>query len=393
MSADTPHSSELSDENIEILSNSIQIHLSNVEDPRTRSSRVLYPVESILFISIAAVLGGANSIKEIHGFAESREMWLREILDLPHGIPRYWTLWWVLGLIKPELLNSILIDWTEGLSKGEDGRIIAIDGKASRGTALKGKSHSFIHIVSAWACEDGLTLGQCKVEDKSNEIACIPSLLQQINVKGAVVTMDAMGTQTEIAASICNAKADYVLALKKNHPGLYNEVENMFRQAVAVNFEGVEHSMMETKEQGHGRKERRTVYTLSDIEWLPQKVEWEGLKSVTMVISERICEGVSSVENRYYISSLQEDAARIGYCIRTHWSIENQCHWVLDMGFREDAQKAREADVAENLSILRRIALNLLKQDKKTKGGIELKRKKAGWNVEYLLQLLNIKFS
>jgi predicted transposase YbfD/YdcC len=245
-------------------------------------------------------------------------------------------------------------------------------------------------MVSMWACTEGLSLGMVKVDDKSNEITAIPKLLKMIDIKGTIVTIDAMGTQTAIAEQIQDNGGDYILALKGNHSTFHDEVENFFNQAEAVEFDGFEHSSYHVIEQGHGRTEKREVYVTEDIKWLPRKEEWKGLKSLIMIVSERTVKGVSSIFRHYYISSLEGDARTVSHSIRSHWGIENSCHWVLDIGFREDEQKAHAGHIAENFAILRRIVLNLLKQDKR-KGGIELKRKEAGWDPDYLLELLGVK--
>lgn len=237
-----------------------------------------------------------------------------------------------------------------------------------------------------------LTLGQLKVEGKSNEITAIPKLLDILDVEGTTVTIDAMGCQTEIASKIIEKKADYVLALKGNQQSLADEVENYFNQAEALNFEGVECDALGSKEFGHGRIEKREIYVTEDIDWLPQKDKWLNLKSIVMIISERLLPGQKpSIERRYYISSLPANALRMANAIRKHWSIENQAHWILDVGFREDEQNADAGNIAENLSLIRRMALNLLKQEKSIKVGIEIKRQAAGWDNEYLLKIIGVK--
>jgi predicted transposase YbfD/YdcC len=236
-----------------------------------------------------------------------------------------------------------------------------------------------------------LTLGQVKVQNKSNEITAIPKLLEMIDISGCTVTIDAMGTQTGIAKKIIKEEGDYILALKGNQSSLQNEVSNFFDQAEQANFEGIDHQVYQTCNEGHGRFEKRTVFVTEDIDWLPMKEKWTGLKSIILLNSECTTDGKTVTERHMYISSLNSDAPRIAHSIRSHWGIES-CHWVLDVAFQEDRLKAKAGHISENLSLIRKMALGMLKKDKKTKGGIELKRKKAGWDSSYLLELIGIKF-
>jgi len=269
--------------------------------------------------------------------------------------------------------------------------VYAIDGKALRGTALKGKPNSYIHLVSLWACSQQLTLGQIKVGAKSNEITAIPKLLEIIDIAGATITIDAMGTQTAIADQIVDGGGNYVFALKGNQSSLHDEICSYFEQAERVDFEGIDYQSYCIVEEGHGRSEKRRFYVTNDIDWLPERDRWKGLRSIVLLISERTVDGKTSVEHWKFISSLPADARRTAYAIRSHWGIES-CHWTLDVGFQEDSLGAKAGNIPENLSMIRKMALALLKQDKKTDGGIELKRKKAGWNPDYLLSLMGIKF-
>lgn len=381
------------DDHIHELQNSIFDHFSEVKDPRVTTKRVRHELINILFMTLCAVLCGANNLKEVAVFvnAKSRAQWFESILDLPNGIPCYVTFWWAFVLLDPQEFQKGFISWMGSMVNAAGGKLRAIDGKAMRGTAEKGKPNSFIHMVSMWACEAGVTLGQVQVDEKSNEITAIPKLLEMIDIKGAIISIDAMGTQTAISKKIIEEGGDYVLALKGNQSNLHDEILNYFNQAEAIDFEGIEHTSYHTVENSHGREEKRQVYATSELDWLPQKDEWEGLQSIAMVVSEQIRDGKISVERRMYISSLPAEAKEIAYAIRSHWGIENQCHWVLDVAFKEDSLKAKAGNIAENLSAIRKMALALLKQDKKTKGGIELRRKKAGWDEEYLLELMAIK--
>ncbi|MDF2549024.1 MAG: Transposase [Chlamydiales bacterium] len=271
--------------------------------------------------------------------------------------------------------------------------MVSIDGKAQRGTAKSGQPYSFVHIVSAWATANHLTLGQLKVDDKSNEITAIPQLLEVLDIEGTIVTIDAIGCQADIAAGIKDKGADYVLSLKGNQESLVDEVENYFTQAEAVNFEGLPCDAIGSKEIGHGRIEKREIYVTEDVDWLPQKSKWRNLKSIIMIKSERSLPGKAlSSEKRYYISSLPACALKIADAIRKHWGIENQAHWILDVAFREDEQDANAGNIAENMSLIRRLALNLLKQEKSAKCGIEVKRQMSGWDNNYLLKVVGINY-
>jgi len=370
---------------------SLEEHFGELKDYR-RENSISHLLIDILFITICAVISGANNLKAVAIYAKRKQSWLEEVLRLDNGVPSYTTFWMVFALLDPQALEKCFTKWVQSKFRIKDGSVVNIDGKAQRGTAKKGEQNSFVHIVSAWASTNHLTLGQLKVDNKSNEITAIPKLLEVIDVKGTTVTIDAMGCQREIADKIAEKEAEYVLALKGNQGALAEEVENYFDQADAINFEGVEYDAVGSKEAAHGRIEKREVYATEDISWLPQKKLWRNLKSIIMVKSERWIPGnPMSTEKRYYVSSLPAEALRIATTIRAHWGIENQAHWILDVAFREDEQKANAGNLAENTSLLRRIALNLLKQEKSAKCGVEIKRQMAGWDNEYLLKLINIK--
>jgi predicted transposase YbfD/YdcC len=370
---------------------SILESFSEVGDPRILSACIRHDLGNIFFITLCATLCGANKIKEIAAFAKSREKWLGTILELPYGVPCYTTIWMLFAMLDPEEFHQGFLKWVNQLVKDTAGEVLAIDGKAQRGTAVKGEPNSFVHIVSLWACDQQLTLGQVKVDGKSNEITAIPKLLELIDIAGSTITIDAMGTQTKIASQIIKSGADYVLALKGNQSKTHDEVRNFFDQAEKIDFEGIDHQVYHMTEKGHGRYEKRTIFVTENIAWLPEAGRWKGLKSIVLLISERTVNGKTSIERRLYISSLSANARRVAYAIRSHWGIES-CHWILDVGFQEDSLKARAGHIAQNLSLIRKMALALLKQDTATDGGIELKRKKAGWDPDYLLDLMGIKF-
>jgi predicted transposase YbfD/YdcC len=375
-----------------ILKKSLDEHFEIEGEDYRRQGSVSYHLIDILFITICAVISGANNLKAVAKYAVSKREWLTEILKLTEGVPSYSTFWLVFALLNPVILEKSFVNWVQSKFKVQPDDVINIDGKAQRGTAKKGTPHSFVHIVSAWAAKNHLTLGQLKVDGKSNEITAIPKLLDVIDIEGAVVTIDAMGCQTNIAEKIIKKGADYVLALKDNQRALANEVENYFNEAEFVNFEGVEFDAIGSKETAHGRTEIREIYVTEDIDWLPQKDKWLNIKSIIMVISKRIlADKPPTIERRYYISSLSANAVKVANAIRRHWGIENQAHWVLDVGFREDEQNANAGNISENTSLIRRISLNLLKQEHTAKCGIEIKRQMAGWDNDYLLKVIGVK--
>lgn len=391
MSRDDVFHQQPSEDSVSAFRESIFESFSEISDPRTISPAIRHKLPHILFITLCAVLCGANKLKEVAVYAREREDWLNSVLDLAHGVPSYSTFWLTFAMLDPSEFQKGFSKWITHLVELTSDEIYAIDGKALRGTALKGQPNSYIHLVSLWACNQQLTLGQVKVGSKSNEITAIPKLLEIIDIAGATITIDAMGTQAAIADQIIDGGGNYVLALKGNQSSLHDEVSNYFEQAEKVNFEGVDHQCYCMVEEGHGRSEKRRFYVTEDIDWLPERERWKSIRSIVLCISERSVDGKTSVEHRKYISSLPADARRTAYAIRSHWGIES-CHWTLDVGFQEDLLVAKAGNIPENLSMIRKMALALLKQDKKTDGGIELKRKKAGWNPEYLLKLMGIKF-
>lgn len=379
-------------ENNIALRKSLEKDFCEFEDYRRKGS-VRHLLIDILFITICAVISGANNLKAVAVYARHKQGWLTELLGLLEGVPSYTTFWTVFALLNSEALEKCFVKWVQSRVKLQEGSVVSFDGKAQRGTARKGSPKSFVHIVSAWASANHLTLGQLKVDKKSNEITAIPKLLDVVDVEGTIVTIDAMGCQTSIAEKIVDKGADYILALKGNQGSLIAEVENYFQQAEAVNFEGVECDAVGSRETGHGRIETREIYVTEDIDWLPRKNNWRKLKSIVMVKSERLLPGEPpTIERKYYISSLPACAIKIANAIRKHWGIENQAHWILDVAFREDEQNANAGNIAENMSLIRRIALNLLKQEKSAKCGMEIKRQTAGWNNDYLLKVIGVKY-
>lgn len=383
----------LDHDNCNVFRKSLEDHFGNLEDYRRQGS-VRHRLIDILFITICAVLSGANDLKAVAIYSQRKKNWLIRILELTNGVPSYTTFWTVFVLLSPMSLEECFVQWVQSIIVKTNGKLnsdVNIDGKASRGTSKKGEPHSFVHIVSAWAGKHHLTLGQLKVDGKSNEITAIPKLLDMIDIEGSTVTIDAMGCQTDIAEKIVEKGGNYILALKGNQGNLSDEVENYFIQALNIDFEEVPCDGVGSKNEAHGRVEKREVYITDDIDWLPQKGDWKNLKTIIMVKSQRVQKGQSGmVEMRYYISNLPADALKVANSIRGHWGIEST-HWILDVAFQEDDQNADAGNIAENMSLIRRISLNLLKQEKTAKCGIVIKRQMAGWDNDYLFTVLGVK--
>ena len=354
--------------------------LTEIDDPR-RAYSVSYPLSEVLFIAIYATLAGGEAFTDFEDFGHAKRTWLERYIDLEKGVPSHDTFRSVFMLIDPKTFQEFFIRWTGSLCRKDGQEIIALDGKSLRGSGTGGKP---VHIVNAWASANGLSLGQLKTEEKSNEITAIPELLGQLALKGAIVTTDAMGTQKTIAQTIIEAKANYVLCLKSNHPELYSEVNSYLDDAELSKAM----PQIETVEKGHGRVETRRYWISEAIQWMEAKPQWVGLKSVGKV--ERIREkpdGSRSVQTSYYLCSIRAQAREFEKAVRAHWGIENKLHWVLDMVFGEDACQVREKKAATNLSQLRKIAYNLLRQDKRVPS-LKKKRLKAMWNTEYLDEIV-----
>ncbi len=343
----------------------------------------------ILTIAILAVICGADGWVGIETYGKSKHKWLRTFLALPNGIPSHDTFSRVFARLDPEQMQTCFLSWVRSVSRITDGEVIAIDGKTVRRSYDAGKNKGAIHMVSAWASQNRLVLGQRKVDDKSNEITAIPELLKILDLHGCIVTIDAMGTQKEIAKQIIEQGGDYVLSLKGNQGNLFEDVQQLFKWAQLQEFKDIEHDFYETLDTGHGRIEKRRCWSLGQVEWLIDADKWVQFSSIAMVEAIRQCDGETSREVRYYISSLAPDAQRLAESIRTHWSIENPLHWVLDVAFREDECRIRSGHAPENFTVLRHIALSALNQEKTAKVGVKNKRLRAGWDDDYLLKVLN----
>lgn len=362
--------------------------LKNIDDPR-REHQKFHSLFDILVISICAVICGAEHWTEIEEFGEAKQEWFSSFLELENGVPSHDTFRRVFILLENIQLKEVFVKWISSAVALSNGSLVAIDGKNLCGSREPIKGRRALSVVSAWASEQSVVLGQVRAAEKSNEITAIPELLKILDLQGCIVTIDAMGCQREIVKQIVDKRADYVISLKGNQGILYEEVKEYLDWAQRENFRDIKSDYFQTLEKDHGRIERRRCRVTEEIDWLEQKDDWKNLKSVIMVEAEReIIGGARTIERRYFISSLKANAELALRSVRGHWAIENSLHWCLDIGFREDECRVREAKSAENLATVRHIGLNLLKQEKSCKLGIGSKRKKAGWNESYLLKVL-----
>lgn len=361
---------------------------SAIPDPRIERNKQ-HKLVDIFVIAICGLICSADDWVSIEEFGNAKLEWFKKYLELPNGIPSHDTFGRVFSLVDPKQFEKCFISWVESVTGKMSGVVVAIDGKTSRRSG--GKTRNPLHLVSAYATELGVVLGQVKTDEKSNEITAIPRLLDQLALEGCVVTIDAMGCQKEIARKIAvDKKSDYALSLKGNHGDLHDDVKLFFDDALACDFKGISHRHFESVEKGHGRIETRRYWTVDEIEWLNGKDEWKGLRTIGMVEARREIDGKESVERRWYLSSLANNAEKFARVVRSHWGIENGLHWSLDIAFREDESRIRIGNAAENFAVLRHIVMNLLKQDKTAKIGIKNKRLKAGWDEPYLVRILGL---
>ena len=364
-------------------------HFGRLNDPR-EEELVEHKLLDMIVIAVCAVICGADTWVEVETFGKARQAWLEGFLDLPHGIASHDTFGRLFARLSGHQFQKCFASWIQAVFTVTSGQVIAIDGKTLRRSYDRGCNKAAIHMVSAWANANRLVLGQVKTEAKSNEITAIPELLKLLEVKGSIVTIDAMGCQKAIAADIIDRGGDYVLALKGNQGRLSEQVKQFFTQAQANQFAGIAYAYHETLDGGHGRVEVRRYWTVTVPPEITEADKWKGLQTIGMVESERHIEGKVTRETRYYISSLDSDAERFGRAVRGHWGIENTLHWSLDVTFNEDSCRIRQGQAAENFAVLRHLALNLLQQDKTTRLGIKAKRFKAALDPQYLAKLLII---
>jgi len=365
-------------------------HFWVLPDPRMDRTK-LHKLEDILTLTLCGIVCGAETWVDIVEFAQAKEDFFGEFLELPHGIPSHDTFGRVFAALDPERFESCFQSWVRNLAGSSKGKLIALDGKTVRRSLDRAGNKAAIHMVSAWVHENRAVFGQVRVDDKSNEITAIPKLLEMLNLKEATVTIDAIGCQKDIAQKIVEGGGDYVLAVKGNQGTLHQDVQEFLDDAIARDFRGVEHDYCEQTEKGHGRIEVRRTWTTDDIDWLRKRHDWAEMRSIAAIDAQRTLEGKTSTERRYFLSSLPaRTAQRIAQIVRKHWRVENELHWCLDVCFGEDNSRVRIGHAAENLSRVRRLALTLLKQETSAKIGIKAKRLKAGWNHKYLLKVLGI---
>jgi len=362
---------------------------SKLTDPRVEG-RIDHKLIDIVTISILAIICGADNWPEIESYGKSKIEWLKEFLELPNGIPTQHTFRRFFIAVSHGELENCFLNWVKSVFHTSKGRLIPIDGKTLRRSHDRSSNKAAIHMVNAWCVENGISLGQVKTDDKSNEITAIPELIKSLELNGCIVSIDAMGCQTAIGGQIIDKGGDYIFALKGNQGNLNKQVEAFFEDAIKTDFKDIVFDTYQTIDPEHGRIETRKYTTVSEIDWLQGKEKWKGLKTIIMVESERDVNDGMSRETRYYISSLDNGAEEIGKCIRGHWGIENSLHWKLDIAFREDECRKRKGYGSANFAVLRQIALNLLNQEKTImKAGVKAKRLRAGWDNSYLLTVLD----
>lgn len=364
---------------------SIMEHFGKIPDPRIARGK-LHKLYDIIFITITAAICGADKWEDVEEFGEIRYDWLKTVLELPNGIPSHDTFNRVFSLINPKAFQQCFTEWVQSVAQVTKGQIINIDGKRLCNSG-EGGSKSVIHMVGAWSSANNMVLAQEKVTDKSNEITAIPALLQMLSIEGCLVTIDAMGCQKDIAELIVDGGADYILAVKENQEFLHDDIKDAFNNEKTL-------PSNTTLDMGHGRIEKRTCSIIEDMDWVCKGADWKGLKTLIRIESERTQKATNETEKhtRYYISSKQGDAKFFNVAVREHWGIENKLHWILDVAFGEDKSTKRAGNAAENYSFVSKIALNLIQKRDDKRGvkklSVSTKRKKAGWDKDYLLSVL-----
>jgi predicted transposase YbfD/YdcC len=364
----------------------LQKYFAKLRDPRVRG-RCRHLLGDIIVLAVCAVIGGADNWQTVETFGITHHEWFKRFLRLAHGIPSHDTFERVFDRLDPRAFQRCFFEWTRCLAESLGFKHLAIDGKSLRGSASSALGLGPLHLVSAWATEHHLMLGQLAVEGKSNEITAIPQLLEFLELHGALVTIDALGCQKKIAAKIIEAGGDYVLTVKDNQEGLLADIQEAFAQALDADLEGWDHDSYETKEQGHGRQETRTYTILRDLDGIRDRPLWKKLTTIGMCLTERTVGDTTSMEVRYFIGSKRARAKVYGKALRHHWGIENNLHWQLDVSFDEDGNQTGKRHAAENLALLRRIALMLLKRHPR-QDSIARKRQTAGWDEAFLGEVL-----
>jgi len=371
---------------------SLREHFALLEDPRAEHLTE-HRLIDIIMIAICAVICGAETWTDVELVGNERVDWFNQFLRLENGIPSHDTFGRVFARLDTIQFQACFASWVQAVFHTTKGQVIALDGKQALRSHDRGKDKNAIHLVSAWATANHLVLGQQKVDEKSNEITAIPELLRILDISGCIITIDAMGCQTEIAKQIVDLEADYLLAVKGNQPHLHEDIELFFRLAHQNGFQKVDYTHERTVNKGHGRIEIRHCWAISgqdSLQFLRDHMQWEGLQTIAEVQNQRQVNGKTTRETRYYISSMPNDAKRLLHAARSHWGVENSLHWVLDVAMGEDDSRIRKENAPANMAALRRIALNLLKQERTLKRGIQGKRLKAALSPDYLLKVLTV---
>jgi predicted transposase YbfD/YdcC len=359
-----------------------------LEDPRIETDNKKHKLLDIVVIAILAVLSGAEGWADIFAWAEVHRTWLATFLALPHGLPSRDCIRRVVSRIDPDQFSRCFAGWMAAVCEATDGEIIAIDGKTLRRSFDRRSGKAALHLVSAWAVKNHVLLGQQAVDQKSNEVTAIPKLLELLDLTGAIVTIDAMGCQKEIARRIRDGGGHYVLALKGNQSQIHEGTHETFAEHLEDDFARITCRQHHTKERAHGRTEERHYFQMKAPPGLPGRDEWAGLKTIGFVVNVTECNGKFTDEVRYYLSSLPLGVKRFAEAVRRHWCVENVLHWTLDVTFDEDQSRVRKDHGAENLATLRRLALSLLKRYPGDKRSVRQRRLRAGWNRDYMLQIL-----
>jgi len=366
--------------------NPFRKNIDCINDPRKHNIRHL--LHDMLLITLCAIISGAEAWTHVAEYGRSKEEWFRQFLQLPNGIPSHDTFGRLFAMLNPKDFQEFFTRWVGDLSASLKGKTISIDGKTLRRSHDNTNWKAAIHMVSAWVADIGMVLGQIKTDDKSNEITAIPELLSLLKIDGCVITIDAMGCQKEIVSKIREKGADYVIALKGNQGVLKEQVSYFLEEERKDKFKGTPHDFYKCIDGDHGRVESRKYWITDHVDWIFGRTDWQDLRSIGMVESTRETAEGKHKETRYYISSLAADAKEFSQAVRGHWGIENSVHWTLDVAFNEDQSRIRRINADENYSKLRRIALNLLKNEKTAKVGVKAKRHKCGWDNKYLLKVL-----
>jgi predicted transposase YbfD/YdcC len=369
-----------------LASTSFLDHFEDMPDPRMERQR-LHSLENVLFIAVCAVICGASSFVDMEDFGNAKLDWLSERLDMPNGVPSHDTFQRVFSLIDPVQFERCFISWTESIRDAVDGDIIAFDGKTLRRSFNNATGMGAIHVLNAWSSSNGFCIGQMKVDGKSNEITAMPELIRLLDIRGCVVTADALNCQKDIAREVIEGSGDYVLAVKANQPSLYEDIRLFLEDAISEGFE-VSHGHQVCNDWGHGRTETRECWSVEvkNLEWFKHD-DWAGLSSIVCLQSTRRTRDSESVERRYFIASF-DDTAKIARAIRHHWHVENKLHWILDVDFDEDACRARTDHAPENFALLRQIAHNLIRRESSRKVSIRRKINKAGWDNDFLARIV-----